>query len=496
MLRGLVVAVLLIAAASVDAAVTLLPGSSPQTARAFVPFANPVVVRVTNDDGTPAAGADVSLSGPPALTPIVAVDSSAPCGYDLAYVCTVKSGADGVARFPALMGAFSGTYSSPITAYLGSRSLGRTDAVFTVLALRPPAVITIVSGGSQSTVIGTAFPQPIVVRLTVNGSTVPFAELFLSPMSGGPGGFQIPLGSSSVKTDAFGMATLPPFIASWGVGTTQATIGYLDFGSPAWVTATAQLVSSNADGGLSLSFQDLWWSGPLENGWGMSVVQHRDQLMNVLFVYDAAGKPTWYVQPGGTWYGLMGVLFLSPIYSPRGSPWFAYDAARFTPGAAIGQIQLDFQGPTAGDIGVSINAGRDSSSTLKNIVRQDFHRSTPSPLQGVGDMWWGGPAQDGWGVVILEQPGGLFAVWFTYDEAGLPTWFVMPGGTWADGATYTGTIYRTSGSSWTGLSYDASRLQATPLGPYTLRFAGTNAATLQYSIEGRSGVLQLQRQPF
>jgi hypothetical protein len=47
-------------------------------------------------------------------------------------------------------------------------------------------------------------------------------------------------------------------------------------------------------------WQDLWWSGSVENGWGMSVVQHRDQLFSVIYAYDAAGAPTWYVMSGGT----------------------------------------------------------------------------------------------------------------------------------------------------------------------------------------------------
>ena len=259
------------------------------------------------------------------------------------------------------------------------------------------------------------------------------AQLYYSPASSGPGGFQFPLNQPwTVTTDASGVATLPTFIAPWGVGTVTATLRYFDDQARAYVTATADLLVTNEQGGFTLSFQDLWWSGPLENGWGMSIVQHGDQLFNVLFVYDAAGNPTWYVQPGGQWYGLlMGQLFLSPVYSPRGSPWFAYDVTRFIPGSPVGQIQLDFRGPTEAYAATNVS----DRSMYKHIAREDFSRTNPSPLQGIADMWWGGPQQDGWGMVILEQPGGLFVVWFTYDEAGMPTWFVMPGGDWTDAAT-------------------------------------------------------------
>jgi len=39
-------------------------------------------------------------------------------------------------------------------------------------------------------------------------------------------------------------------------------------------------------------WQDMWWGGAAENGWGVSVVQHRDLLFSVVYAYDAAGQPT------------------------------------------------------------------------------------------------------------------------------------------------------------------------------------------------------------
>src|SRR6185436_8136688 len=39
------------------------------------------------------------------------------------------------------------------------------------------------------------------------------------------------------------------------------------------------------------AMQDLWWSGLAENGWGMTLVQHRDVLFANVFVYDANGNP-------------------------------------------------------------------------------------------------------------------------------------------------------------------------------------------------------------
>ncbi|HEY3585288.1 MAG TPA: hypothetical protein VGL90_13045, partial [Casimicrobiaceae bacterium] len=39
---------------------------------------------------------------------------------------------------------------------------------------------------------------------------------------------------------------------------------------------------------------DLWWV-PSESGWGVQFVQQGALIFATMFVYDANGKPTWYV---------------------------------------------------------------------------------------------------------------------------------------------------------------------------------------------------------
>ena len=86
-------------------------------------------------------------------------------------------------------------------------------------------------------------------------------------------------------------------------------------------------------------------------------------------------------------------------------------------------------------------------------------------------------------------------MWFTYDAAGAPTWFVMPSGFWSDASTYQGRIYRASGSAWLGKTYDAGAFRTTEAGTFRFRFSG-DAATFDYTIDGRSGTMPLSRQPF
>src|SRR5687767_10974277 len=113
--------------------------------------------------------------------------------------------------------------------------------------------------------------------------------------------------------------------------------------------------------------QDMWWSGPMENGWGMSVVQHGDRLFAAIYTYDAAGAPTWYVMPGGTWNGAH-TAFTGALYSPRGSPYTAYDASHLRPGEPVGSATITFNAVNAASLDFTIGAvgGR------KAITRQLF----------------------------------------------------------------------------------------------------------------------------
>jgi hypothetical protein len=104
-------------------------------------------------------------------------------------------------------------------------------------------------------------------------------------------------------------------------------------------------------------------------------------------------------------------------------------------------------------------------------------------------------AQNGWGLAVLQQYASLFAVWFTYDASGAPTWFVMPAGSWTNAQTYAGRIYRTTGSAWAGAAYDAAAFKSSDAGSFSLRFDGDDAS-FDYVIDGQPGSIALSRQPF
>ena len=238
--------------------------------------------------------------------------------------------------------------------------------------------------------------------------------------------------------------------------------------------------------------QDLWWSGLGENGWGLSLVQHRDILFGNLFVYDANGAATWYVMPSGSWDGTH-TVYTGALYSPSGSPYFAYDVNRFNVGAPVGTARLAFSDANHASFEYTINA----TSGHKDITRIPFGPQAPPTDVPLGDLWWAGIGQNGWGIALQQQFSSLFGLWFTYDAAGKATWFVMPSGDWLQRNDYRGKIYRVVGPPWLGVPYDASRHHTIEAGTFRYVFSSDgSAATFEYTLDGHSGSIPLSRIPF
>jgi hypothetical protein len=306
---------------------------------------------------------------------------------------------------------------------------------------------------------------------------------------------------------------LPPTAQWWIYGPTQ------DDRSPHWhVIASAvdgsRITFTIADGGLgddnlamngSVEFrgmvaipngpmQDLWWSGPAENGWGMSIIQHRDVLFANVFVYDAHGNPIWYVMPSGNWNEAH-TAYEGALYLPKAAPYFAYDARKFDIGPSVGTARLAFSGVDQAAFEYTI----DGITGRKQMTRSSFGPAAPPTDMPLGDLWWGGLGQNGWGLALVQQHSSLFGLWFTYDASGAPTWFVMPDVQFVAKDIYLGSIYKPQGSAWLGVQYEATRHRMQAVGTFRLRFEADSTAfdyTFDTGTAPWSGSAALTRIPF
>lgn len=243
------------------------------------------------------------------------------------------------------------------------------------------------------------------------------------------------------------------------------------------------------------SFQALWWVGPTENGWGVSIVQHDDRIFAVIFTYDHQDNPTWYVMPGGSW-GTGGASFVGALYQPTGSPFHAYNAAAFKPGSEVGSIRLNLEDPDLIEATYEIQGLTEKITDTKKLVRNAFGPSMEPTPPVHEEMWWGGASQNGWGIPVFQQGRALFSLWYTYGDDGKPRWFSMPDGTWTSSTTFEGRLYATKGSPWLGRVYNPDALLVTDVGPYRLRFHADGTGTFEYTVGNRAGSMPIVRFPF
>lgn len=501
------------------ALVTPLPGASGQSTRLSAAFANPVGVRVVDSAGNLVVNELVAI-----YTPLYAPSIIGGMFPDLLqwHSSAVTDNA-GIAVMRMPYGKAPGT--ATLTFNAGRH--GKADIQLRVEDSLPPAQLVIVAGDGQTASEGSELPQPFAVQ-TLDSAGVPIPLAIVSFYAVGPVGRYPAAGATGtfdgstftqVVADARGIATSPPFTTAMvnsillsptgtivrsgsGVGYLRAQTEWVHSQGSTFFSALfrfdVQLLGASAP-----TPQDMWWGGPSQNGWGLSVVEHGrgkspfdPELFVVLFIYDAQGKPTWYVASQGFWDSGYGTTWHGNIYKPKGTPFFAYDARSLKVGPAVGELYLRFIGSGRLRLEYDLreypnNVGRG----IKELVRQDFTGDAPSPRQGLGDMWWGGIEQNGWGMALMEQVGNLFGVWFTYDATGAPTWFFMPGGSWANPTTYVGDLYRSRGSRWIGVPYDASALRLEPLGRLHIDAAASSGLRVDYEAEAHRGIL-LQRQPF
>jgi hypothetical protein len=159
------------------------------------------------------------------------------------------------------------------------------------------------------------------------------------------------------------------------------------------------------------NYQDLWWAGSQENGWGMSITQHGTTLFIALFIYDAQGNPLWVVMPGGA--GTRFHLVHGPLYIPTALVR-RLRPSRFVSGAPVGRATLTFTSAHGARSTYTING----VSGTKSISRQPFgpsdpRRSPPTATSG------GAATRRTAGVSrSTSSTARSFSVWYTYDSAG------------------------------------------------------------------------------
>lgn len=112
------------------------------------------------------------------------------------------------------------------------------------------------------------------------------------------------------------------------------------------------------------------------------------------------------------------------------------------------------------------------------------------------DLWWNA-AESGWGLNLVHQGEILFGTWFTYDADRGGLWLVMPDARRQPDGSFTGAIYRTTGTPLAQIN-GAPATTGSPanVGTATIRFAGATQATFSYTVNNVTQQKTVTRQVF
>jgi hypothetical protein len=107
------------------------------------------------------------------------------------------------------------------------------------------------------------------------------------------------------------------------------------------------------------------------------------------------------------------------------------------------------------------------------------------------DLWYI-PAEDGWGINLIQQNATIFATLFVYGSDQTPRWYVASALTGSNSQTFTGQLFQTTGpyfgAAWTGKG------PAVAVGTMSLTFGTNNTGTLSYTVNGVTVTKSIQRQ--
>jgi len=117
--------------------------------------------------------------------------------------------------------------------------------------------------------------------------------------------------------------------------------------------------------------------------------------------------------------------------------------------------------------------------------------SANAPITG---LWWN-VDESGWGVTLTQQVDIIFVTIFTYDQNGLPIWYVASNCS-VSGPGCSGELYFVEGGSSLTEPWDDSELEVKSVGNIEFVFSDDDNGRLVFEIEGTSGSKDIIRQVF
>lgn len=219
-----------------------------------------------------------------------------------------------------------------------------------------------------------------------------------------------------------------------------------------------------------------WWWNAATPGTGLGLEVQGDKLYMAWYVYDASGRPVWYVclasrNAAGTAYS--GNLLQCTGW-PLGTAYAGFSSS------VVGTATLSFSAVNRGTFSWTLN-GKSGTQTIEKFMEELWPGDAdPRDMNG----WWWDPAYDGMGFFMEARGGTIYVAWYNYRDDRSSRWWgegggANPGGFPSQTTSYTQPMMEFSGGQEPGGSYKAP--SSTTLSACSLNFKSDGTATLTMS---------------
>jgi hypothetical protein len=133
---------------------------------------------------------------------------------------------------------------------------------------------------------------------------------------------------------------------------------------------------------------------------------------------------------------------------------------------------------------------------MRKLVLAFLFACSPAFANDFQDIWWD-TSKGGMGIIVGQQGSAMFVSWFTYDPSALGTWYLFSGNlqtATVNGATQksvAGQLLQYSGTP--PQTYNPAASNSRVVGSATLTFTSPLLGTLNYTLNGINGSMNLQR---
>ena len=117
---------------------------------------------------------------------------------------------------------------------------------------------------------------------------------------------------------------------------------------------------------------------------------------------------------------------------------------------------------------------------------------TQAPAVDYQGLWWGGNAEDGWGINLAQQGDLIYLTWYTFDANGKASWLAMLA-TKNSPSSYGGGILEVHGSPFDVTPYNPAAKSSQTVGNGTLVFSDANNGTFSFTAKGVSRSIPITR---